>query len=464
MTITPLGAAGGEVTGSAYLVQTESARVLVDFGLFQGGRKADLLNKCPPVLKPRSLDAVVLTHAHLDHTGRLPMLAQAGFRGPIYCTPATAELAAIVLRDSAKLQTQDAERDNRKRERAGQPPRQPLYDADDAEAVIRLFKDVPYNQPVPVAKGITAQYVEAGHMLGSASIQLGIEQGGVSKRVVFSGDVGPRGAPILKDAEPFHEADFVFLESTYGDRDHRAFSLTVEQFYAALREAVAKRGKILVPSFAIGRAQVIVMLLAHAIRQKIIPSIPVYLDSPMAIEASKVFEHHPELFDDEMNQFLDGGSLKDTLDQFKNSTTADESKAINRAQGPAVVIAGAGMCNAGRIVHHLRNNVWKPETTVMIVGYQAEGSLGRLLVDGVKKVKIFGEVIAVKATVQTLNGFSGHAGQTDLLNWLSAMAGTKPRVALVHGEDRARKPLAAKIQERFGIDAQLAALGEAIQL
>src|SRR5215471_9113382 len=281
MKITIVGAAGGEVTGSAYYVQTKRASVLVDCGLFQGGKKSEALNR-PPTGPKQKLDAVLLTHGHLDHTGRLPLLAKRGHTVPVFATPATIEMTALILRDSARIQAGDAERRNRKRERAGEPPQEPLYTQEHAEAIIQCLKPVPYQQPLTVAPGIRAIWTESGHMLGSASIQLIVEEDGRTKRVVFSGDLGPKGALILKDFEPFQHADLVFLESTYGDHDHRPFKETVEEFVRIVKEAVERRGKILVPTFAVGRAQLITGLLAWMFRSNKTQTFPIFLDSPMA--------------------------------------------------------------------------------------------------------------------------------------------------------------------------------------
>ena len=462
MKITILGAGGGEVTGSAYLVQTQSARVLVDCGLFQGGQRADTLNRA--ALPVTALDAVVITHGHLDHTGRLPLLAKAGYTGPVFATPATIEMAALIIRDSAHIQTQDIERVNRKRERAGEPALEPLYTPAHAEAIIERFKPVPYSQAVTVAPGIQAVWHEAGHMLGSASIQLIVDDGGKKQCVVFSGDLGPKNAPILKDYEPFRQADMVFLESTYGDRDHQPLADTINEFTGIVKAAVAARGKILVPTFAVTRAQLLLLLLSRMFRRKLVRPFPLFLDSPMAIAATEIYERHHELFDDEMVKYIAQKPEREDLKTLKLCVTAEDSKKINDQPGPCLVLAGAGMCNAGRILHHLKANLWKPETHVVIVGYQGDGSLGRRLVNGEKLVSIFGEKIAVKAQVHTLGGFSAHAGQTDLLAWFNVIAPSRPRVVLTHGENEPREILAQKIQERFKLKPQLPELNEVIEL
>lgn len=462
MKITLQGAAGGEVTGSAYLLETKQTTILVDCGLFQGSREAGALNHA--AVGAPGLHAVLLTHAHLDHTGRLPLLARAGYAGPIFATPATIEMTGLILRDAARIQTQDAERQNRKRLRAGDEPVQPLYTPEDAEAVIRLLRPVPYLTPVNVAPGITARFAEAGHMLGSASIELQIDDGGTHRTVVFSGDLGPKGAPILRDAEPFAKADLLFLESTYGDRDHRAFPDTVREFIEIVKEASANKGKLLVPTFAVGRAQMLTALLAWMFRNKHVAPFPVFLDSPMAIEASAIYNRHTELFDDEALAFLKEKPIAKDLATLRSTATPEESRQINDCEGPCLVMAGAGMCTAGRILHHLRHNLWNPNTHVLIVGYQGHGTLGRQLVDGAKKVFIYGEPIAVKARIHTLGGFSAHAGQSDLMAWFGKLAASKPRVVLTHGDDGPRNALAKLIAERHGITPDLPNVGDVIEL
>jgi metallo-beta-lactamase family protein len=462
MKIRIIGAAGGEVTGSAYYVQTKQASVLVDYGLFQGGKKSEALNR-PPTTPKQKIDAVLLTHGHLDHTGRLPMLVTRGHSMPVYATPATIEMTALILRDSARIQISDNERQNRRRAREGEPPRPPLYTTEDAEKILQQLTPVPYQKSFPVAPGVKAIWAESGHMLGSGSVQLIAEEDGKTKRVVFSGDLGPKGALILKDFEPFKQADLVFLESTYGDHDHRPFKETVEEFMRIVRETVEQKGKILVPTFAVGRAQLITGLLGWMFRNKKVKPFPIFLDSPMAIEATNIYARHRELFDEGMTKFIAEKPLREDLKTLKVCVTAEDSKKINDQPGPCLVMAGAGMCNAGRILHHLKANLWKSDTHVLIVGYQGEGSLGRRLVNGEKVVSIHGEKIVVKAKIHTLGGFSAHAGQTDLLTWFSVIAPAKPRVILVHGEDGPRGELAKKIQQRFKLNCTIPKMGETIE-
>lgn len=465
MKVTLHGAAGGEVTGSAYHVQTGRANLLVDFGMFQGMANAHDHNRVPAGLDVAKLDAVLLTHAHLDHTGRLPLLTRQGYQGPVFATPATIDITSLILHDSAKVQAQDLARLNRRRERAGEDPVAPLYGPAEVDQLMTLAQPVPYDRPVNVAPGVRAWFLEAGHLLGSASIRLEVDEGERRRTVVFSGDLGPKGAPILRDAECVREpADAVFLESTYGDHDHRPFADTLAEFRELLAKAVEAKGKILVPTFAVGRAQLMLVLLAAFFRRGELPRFPVFLDSPMAAEASRIYLDHPELFDEELTALNGERPLRADLETLRITTTADESKTINDVPGPCLVLAGAGMCNAGRILHHLRQNLWKPETRVLIVGYQSEGTLGRQLVEGAKHVSIFGEKVMVRARVHTLGGFSAHAGQTDLLAWFDCLAGSRPRVFLTHGEPRGREGLARQIRDRYRLEAALPELGEVLEL
>ncbi|MCB1127570.1 MAG: MBL fold metallo-hydrolase, partial [Verrucomicrobiae bacterium] len=405
---------------------------------------------------------VLLTHCHLDHVGRLPLLARRGYPGPVYATPATIDLTGLILRDAAKIQAQDTERTNRKRQRQGRPPVEPMFTVGDVEAILSQCQPVAYDEPVEVAPGIQARFAEAGHILGSTSIQLIVQENGRDHIVVFSGDLGPTGVPILRDFECLRRADMVFMESTYGDREHRPLDETVAEFEEIVSRAVAEKGKILVPTFAVGRAQLMLYLLAAMFREKQLAPFPVYLDSPMAIEATRIYQHHPELYDEEALALRRVGALRTNLSTLNLSITADDSRRINDVPGPCLILAGAGMCNAGRILHHLRQNLWKPETWVLIVGYQGEGSLGRRLLQGEGMVQIHGEKVAVKANIRSLGGFSAHAAQKDLLAWFDCLAPARPRLVLTHGEKRSREGLRDVIRKRHGIEAELPDYGETL--
>lgn len=458
------GAAGGEVTGSAYLVQTDKSTILVDAGMFQGGKTSEAKNKIPQGANVRDIDAILLTHGHLDHTGRVPLLIKFGFKGPIFSTNETLELAQIILQDSARLQVADAMRKNRKLWKKGEPPFEALYTTEHVEFMRELTQPIKTNTPVVVAEGITATWIEAGHMFGSGSIKLEVSEKGKKKTVVFSGDLGPLTLPLLRPFEHFNQADLVFLESTYGDRDHKPYDQTLKEFEAIVAKACATGGKMLVPTFAIGRAQQIIYHLADLFHSKKIPAFPVYLDSPMAISAMNVYRNHEELLDDEFQILKRKGVFPLNSKYFIPVQTADASKALNDIKGPCLILAGAGMCNGGRILHHLAHNISNPNTHVLIVGYQSHGSLGRRLIEKAPKISVFGEEKVVRAQVHTLNGFSAHASQTDLLKWFSYLVPSKPKIVLTHGEDCPRKALADCIKKQFKLTATLPKIGDVIDV
>ena len=464
MKITVHGAGGGEVTGSAYLVETGAAKVLVDCGMFQGARRSENHNRLPKKGAFKNLDAVILTHAHLDHTGRLPLLTRAEYEGPIYATPATIDVAQLILKDSAHLQKSDVERQNRRRMRQGQPLIEPLYEEQDVNRLKELYRPLKYDQPTEIAPGVIARVVEAGHMLGSTSIELTVDDNGQKKVIVFSGDIGPRGAPLHRDPTPFKHADFVFMESTYGDKDHLSLEKTAVEAREVVRKAVESGGKILVPTFAVGRTQILLYLLAGAFQRGTLKPFPIFIDSPMAIEATQLYRKHTELFDEEAFAMQRSGELHDNLETAQFSPTANDSRALNEMKGPCMIMAGAGMCTGGRILHHFRFNLARPTTTVLIVGYQGHGSLGRMLVDGRPSVTIFGEKIPVRASVHTFGGLSGHAGQTDLVNWIGSIAQSQPRVFLTHGEARGREPLKSIIEDRYNLKVDLPEMFETLDL
>lgn len=464
MRITLCGAAG-EVTGSSYYVETARARVLVDFGMFQGSRMADARNRALPPVDFRRLDAVVLTHAHIDHTGRLPLLPKLGYAGPIYATPASLDFTRLLLEDAANIQIDDARRVGRGLQRAGREPMvriEPLFTPDDVARLMGLFRAIPYERPTEIAPGISVRLFDAGHILGSASIEMTVTEGGTSKRVVFSGDIGHSGVPILRDPTPPPAADLVFLESTYGDRDHRGLPETIGEFETIVRESIWERQKILVPAFAVGRTQQILYYLGALYNSGRVPRAPIFVDSPMGIDATMIYGRHRALYDDEATRLAANGSLH--LPEVVFTRTPEESKRINDFEGACIVIAGSGMCNAGRILHHFVHNLWKRYVSVVITGYQAEGTLGRRLVEGEEFVRIHAKRIVVRAKIRTLGGFSAHAGKGELLSWFAHAAGSKPRVVLTHGEDGPRAALRDAVRERHGIDSVLPKLFDVVEI
>ncbi len=456
--------ATGDVTGSAYQVVTKHASVLVDCGMFQGGKKEKAKNRRKAELEGGKLDAVMLTHGHLDHVGRLPLLTRKGYDGPIYATQPTIDIATLILKDSLALTKADLKRENKQRARSNLAPLEPLFEETDVRRLKPLVHPIKYNQPTEVAPGIEARFVDAGHVIGSASIELTIQENGDKKVVVFSGDLGPRGAPLLNDPVPFEKADVVIMESTYGDRNHKSLHQTAIEGRKIIARAIENKAKILVPVFAVGRTQLLLYLLAGAFRRNTLSKFPIYLDSPMAIEATKIYGRNNELFDEEGQEMVASGELRKNLDLARPCPKPRDSRALNEVSGPCMIMAGAGMCTGGRIVHHLRHNLPVKGTAVLVVGFQSARSLGRQLVDGEKEVRIFGERIPVRASIHTMGGFSAHAGQNDLLRWFDAVAPSKPRTIITHGEDHARNVFSGLIRSKHGIKAECPALGDVIEV
>jgi metallo-beta-lactamase family protein len=463
MRIRFLGAAG-DVTGSAYQVLTKDASILIDCGFFQGRREESAKNRRTRQIEGGQLDAVVLTHGHLDHVGRLPLLTRNGYKGPIYATRPTLDLATLILKDSHAIQKQDLKRENQRRARKKQPPLEPLFEESDVRKLGPLATPVKYNQRFPVARGIEARLVDAGHVIGSSSVELTVTENGHKKVVVFSGDLGPRGAPLLNDPQPFTDADAVIMESTYGNRNHRSLHDTALEGREIIERAIKNKAKILVPVFAIGRTQLLLYLLGGAFKKKTLPPFPIYLDSPMAIEATTIYRRNNELFDAEALQMVQSGELRRSLASAQPCAKPGESRGLNSVKGPCLIMAGSGMCNGGRILHHLRHNLPIPETAVLIVGFQSPGTLGRKLVDGAESLMIMGEEVPVRASVHTMGGFSAHADQNGLLDWYSVMAPSRPRTIVTHGEDRARTTFSGLLKQRFGVNAECPALDDVIEI
>jgi metallo-beta-lactamase family protein len=455
--------AAGEVTGSCYILTTDRARVMIDMGMHQGEQVADEHNhRMPP--DPARLDAVVLTHAHLDHCGRLPLLAKAGYRGRIHCTMPTAELTDIILKDSAHIQVADTDRFNTSVRGPDDPPQQPLYDLSDVERTLPLLTPTQYNQPVKVAQGITVQFIDSGHILGAASILMTINDGPRTFNLVFSGDVGIVGSPILRDPVTPLPADAVLLESTYGDRDHKPLDATRDELLSILKEAQASQAKVLIPAFAIGRTQDLIFHIGEFLRAGQLQPIRVFIDSPMAVAASELYIRHPEVYDAHATELRANHISALNFPGLTYIKTVDESKALNTDKGCMVIIAASGMCTGGRIVHHLLHHITDPTTRIVIVGYQGDGTLGRQLVDGARQVKIFRETLPVRAQVHTLGGFSAHAGQSGLLAWAAPLAPAKPRLFLTHGEDGPRQVLRDKLKQQYQWDSTLPRYGDEVTL
>ena len=465
MRLTFIGAAH-EVTGSCHLLEACGKRILIDCGMEQG---ADLFENQEIPVKSGDVDYVLLTHAHIDHTGKVPLLCKEGFQGEIVTTFATADLCNIMLRDSAHIQEFEAEWRNRKAKRSGGPLYEPLYTMEDAEAALRMFAPIDYDQRINLCEGIDVRFTDVGHLLGSAAIEVWIEEDGEARKIVFSGDVGNVEQPILKNPANVEEADYVVIESTYGNRIHGEERPDyVGEFTAILRETFQRGGNVIIPSFAVGRTQEMLYFIREIKEKNLIPEFPdfeVYVDSPMAIESTTVFNKNIwSCFDEEALALVRQGVNPLYFKGLKTTTTSDESKLINFNQKPKVIISASGMCEAGRIRHHLKHNLWRSDCTVCFVGYQAEGTLGRKLIEGADSVKLFGEVVEVNARIVTLKGISGHADMNGLLQWLDGFKEKPAKVFVVHGEDKITDAFAATVIETFDIPAYAPYSGACVDL
>ena len=453
--VTCLGAAGS-VTGSSYLVEnSRGKKVLVDCGLFQGGKQIEQRNWQDWGFDPREIKTLFLTHAHIDHSGRIPKLVKDGFQGKIIASPPTAELCQIMLLDSAHIQEMDAEWQTRKNNRQGKKGVLPLYTMEDAEESLKYLSPVERDQIITVEPGIRARLRNAGHILGSSIVELWIEEANEETKIVFSGDLGKQDQLIVKDPHEIFAADYLFVESTYGNRLHRSFEDSKEELLEAIKYAVSHGEKVIIPAFALERAQEILYLLGEFYRDGSLPNIPVYLDSPLAIKATQIFRKNKKYYDEQTRAIVDQGFDPFDMPNLYFTPTTEESIAINENPGSAIIISASGMCTAGRIKHHLKHNLWRPGASIIIAGFQAQGTTGRKIVDGEKSVKIFREDVAVKAKVFTIGGFSAHADQKDLLLWVSHFAESRPRVFVVHGEATASETLARVIKEKFALDTHI---------
>ncbi len=452
--VTCLGGAGS-VTGSCYLVESpQGKRVLVDCGLYQGGKEMEQRNWTEWGFNPADIEALFLTHAHIDHSGRIPKLVKDGFKGKIITSPPTAELCGIMLLDSGHIQEMDAEWQSRRNKRQKKGEILPLYTVEDAEKAIHLLSPVERDQIIEVSPGIKARLRNAGHILGSSILELWIEEDGVAIKTVFSGDLGKQNQLIVKDPQEIFDADYLFVESTYGDRLHRSFEDSTRELLEAIQYSYSRNEKVIIPAFAVERTQEILYILGEFQRKGLLPDIPIYLDSPLAIKATEIFKKNRKYYDEEAQAILDEGFDPFDMPNLYFTRATKESIAINEKSGSAIVIAANGMCTAGRIKHHLKHNLWRDGASLVIVGYQANGTTGRRIVDGAKHVRIFRENVVVRAKIFTIGGFSAHADKADLLKWVSHFE-SKPKTFVVHGETTASEALAREIQDQFGIVAHV---------
>ena len=439
-----------DVTGSCHLVECGGRRILIDCGMLQGSRELDEENAQSFGFDPTAIDYLLLTHAHLDHCGRLPLLAKQGFRGEVITTAASRELARLVLLDAAHLQEEDSRHRSRgtTRRSGGREVAAPLYSTLDAlNSLDRFGRVAEYGKPLPIAPGVSATFLDAGHILGSASILLELDDGGRRRSLLFSGDLGNAGRPLFRAPVTPGSAGIIVMESTYGDRVHRCYRDSVEELLGAVLNAFSRGGNVIIPTFALERAQEILFALRQGIAaNRLPPSMPVFLDSPMAISATEIFEHHPECFGADVAQLFGQGQDPFNLPALHMVRERADSMAINKMTGGAVIMAGSGMCTGGRIRHHLRHNLWRPESSIVFVGYAAQGTPARLLIDGAKHLRLFDEDIPARARIHTINGFSAHADQAELASWHNRIH-DKEITFLVHGEEKAMRVLATKLTD-----------------
>ena len=439
------------VTGSRHLLVANGHRVLLDCGLFQGKRsESDRLNRAFP-FDPAEVDAVVMSHAHIDHSGALPSVVRNGFKGRVLGTLATVDLLDVMLRDSAFIQEKDIEYVNKRRKKKGEPPKEPLYGMEDVTRTLKLLDGQKYHRPVPVVPGVTATFYDAGHILGSAVVELQIEEGNDKRTLVFTGDLGRNHLPILRDPETPPRADALIIESTYGNREHDPVERVDDRLSGIINQVCGEGGKLIIPAFAVGRTQELVYSISRLIRANRIPGCNVYVDSPLAVNVTEIFDRHPEAYDDEIRQVL-----RETGDPFgfellEYVGSVEESKELNRRAGPFLVISASGMMEAGRVLHHLRNGIEDPKNVILVVGYQAAHTLGRRLVDGVKEVRIFGDTFPVRAQVVVMNEFSAHADKNELMQWVNGFKKKPDQAFVVHGEETQSLPFARRLREDAGI-------------
>lgn len=467
MKIEFLGAAQ-TVSGSNYLVTTETEQFIIDCGMFQGNAEMESKNAIPFPYDPEKLNFAILSHSHIDHSGRLPKLVKDGFKGQIYATDATCDLAEIMLKDSAKIQENDIEWENKKRQRAGKPLLEPIYTIKDAENALFQFRPCFYDNIVKISESVSIRFRDAGHILGSAIVEIWIREGGKETKLVFSGDLGMPGKPLLKDPTFIDECDYLIMESTYGNTVHENYADSIDALVKIIDETAMRGGTVVIPAFAVGRTQELIYELnnyyeyAHGLEEH--QRIPIYVDSPMGILATKAFMRNTEHFNDKAReQILNGDNIFE-FPNLKYTSSVEESKMLNKVRFPRVIISSSGMATAGRVRHHLKHTLWDSNSSVVFVGYQAEGTLGRILEDGAKVVKITGEEIAVKASIYKMEGFSGHADEPMLLEWVSHFNKKPKKVFLVHGEIDESEPVKKVLTAKLGLDVMIPNLGESYDI
>lgn len=463
MKITFCGAVG-TVTGSCYLIETDRRRFIVDCGMFQGSKEIRSLNERDFLFNPWDLDFMLLTHAHIDHSGLVPKLVKSGFSKKIFATKATVELCRLMLPDSGHIQEMELEWRNRKRARKGQPLLEPLYTSVDAQNCLKYFQAVNYLEEFQPVPEITVRFLDAGHILGSAIIEIYITESGVTTKLVCSGDLGQKNQPIIKDPACVYDADYVLIESTYGNRLHENPEERVRILKKMIIESVETGGNLVIPAFAVGRTQDLLYHIRTLLLNGEIPRLPVYIDSPMAISATEIYRDNPGYYDEATIKMIAENQSPFEYNNLHFMRSVDDSRRINEIAKGAIIISASGMCEAGRILHHLKHNLWRPESHILFVGYQAEGTLGRRLLDGVKVVKIMGEEIGVRAQIHSIGGFSAHADQAGLMDWLGTFKKMPRGIFITHGENGAQKEMAAMIRHNFGLEPSIPVWGEEYEL
>jgi metallo-beta-lactamase family protein len=460
-----LGAAQN-VTGSSHLLEANDLKIMIDCGYYQE-REFKYRNWEPFAENPENIDIVILTHAHLDHCGLLPKLAKDGFKGVIYATDATADIAEIVMRDSAKIQSEDIAYKKKRHKKQGKVsphPYEPLFRMEDVDRVIPMIQPIRYGKEQKIGTGVTLKFHDAGHILGSSSVKIEVTKHGTTRSIVFSGDLGRWDSPILRDPEVFENADYVCIESTYGNREHKDNSSIPGTLARVVNAAYKAGGNVVIPSFAIERTQELLYRLGELEIAGRIPKVPVYVDSPMASKVTEVFRRHPELFDDDTNKRIANGEHPCDFSGLHLTRSVEDSKAINKRKGTSIIIAGSGMCTGGRIKHHIFNNIERPESVILFVGYQAKGTLGRSILGGLETVRLFGEELEILARIEKVNGMSAHADRKELLQWLKGMKTPPKKVFVIHGEESATEAFAEYIHDRLGWETHVAVYQEEIEL